>query len=135
VDNDGKTLFPFGYGLSYSTFSYDHLIATPHAAGTHGDVQVTVDVSNTGGQEGDEVAQLYLREDVASVETPSRSLAGFSRIHLKPKETKTVSFKVAQDQLAVWNVDRKWAVEPGSFTIWAGGSSEATLTTKFLLKP
>jgi beta-glucosidase len=135
VDDDGKPLFPFGYGLSYSTFNYDHLIARPPAAGSHGDVQITVDVTNTGSREGDEVAQLYLREDVTSVETPRRSLAGFSRKHLKPKETKTVSFKVLQDQLAIWNVERKWAIEPGNFTVWAGGSSEATLTTKFFLQP
>lgn len=135
VDDDGKPLFWFGYGLSYTSFKYDHLIATPPATGSYGDVLVTVDVTNTGNREGDEVAQLYLREDVTSVETPRRSLVGFSRFHLKPLETKTVLFKVPLDQLAVWNVDRKWVIERGSFTIWAGGSSEAELTTKFLLQP
>ena len=134
VDDDGTPLFSFGYGLSYAAFMYDHLIATAPASGSHGDVQITVDVTNTGSREGDEVAQLYLREDVTSVETPRRSLVGFSRFHLKPQETKRVLFKVPLDQLAVWNVDRKWAVEPGTFTIWAGGSSEASLTAKFSLK-
>ncbi len=135
VDDDGKPLFPFGFGLSYTTFRYDHLVATAPAAGSHGDVGVTVDVTNTGSREGDEVAQLYLRENVTSVETPRKSLVGFSRIHLKPKETRTVSFRVPQEQLAIWNADGKWVVEPGNFTIWAGGSSEAPLTTQFVLRP
>ena len=135
VDDDGKPLFPFGFGLSYTTFRYDHLIAAPPVAGSQGDVQVTVDVTNIGNCEGDEVAQLYLREDVTSVETPRRSLKGFSRIHLKPQETKAVFFRIPQDQLAVWNAEGKWTVEPGNFTIWAGGSSDASLTTKFSLHP
>jgi len=134
VDDDGKPLFPFGFGLSYTTFRYDRLVATPPAPGSRGDVQVTVDITNTGGREGDEVAQLYLREDFTSVETPRRSLKGFSRIHLKPRETKTVSFRIPQDQLAVWNAEGKWVVEPGNFTIWVGGSSEASSTTQFLLQ-
>ncbi len=135
IDDNGKPLFPFGFGLSYTTFRYDHLAVQPPAPGSHGDVQVTVEVTNTGSREGDEVAQLYMREDVTSVETPRRSLAGFSRIHLKPQETKTISFRVPQDQLAVWNVERKWAIEPGPFTVWVGGSSEASLMAKFVLKP
>jgi beta-glucosidase len=135
VDDDGTPLFPFGFGLSYTTFRYDHLVAAPPAAGSHGDLQVTVDVTNTGSRESDEVAQLYLREDVTSVETPRKSLVGFSRIHLKPQETKTVSFRVPQEQLEIWNAEGKWVVEPGNFTIWAGGSSEASLTTKFVLQP
>ena len=135
VNDDGEPLFPFGFGLSYTTFRYDHLLATPPVAGSHGDLQVTVDVTNTGNREGDEVAQLYLREDFTSVETPRRSLKGFSRIHLKPQETKTVSFRVPQDQLAVWNTESKWVIEPGNFTIWAGGSSEASLTSRFLFLP
>jgi beta-glucosidase len=133
IDDDGKPLFSFGYGLSYTTFSYSHLVTIPTADGGSGDVRVTVNVTNTGACEGDEVAQLYIHQDVASVETPRRSLAGFARIHLKPQETRTVAFRVTRDQLAVWNAERKWVVEPGSFTLWAGGSSEATLSTKFSL--
>ena len=135
VDDDGKPLFPFGFGLSYTTFRYDHLTAQAPAQGSKSDVVVTVDVTNTGDKEGDEVAQLYVREDVSSVETPDRSLKGFSRIHLKPHETKAVAFRVPQDQLAVWNQEGKWVVEPGNYTVWAGGSSEASLTARFFLHP
>jgi beta-glucosidase len=135
VEDDGKPLFAFGFGLSYTTFRYDHLSVQTPAAGSGGDVVATVEVTNAGDREGDEVAQLYLREDVSSVETPDRSLKGFSRVHLRPGEMKTVSFRVPQSQLAIWNADRKWVVEPGKYTVWAGGSSEATLTAQFTLQP
>jgi len=134
VDDDGKPLFPFGFGLSYTTFRYDHLAAQPPAPGSGGDIVVTADVTNTGDREGEEVAQLYLRQDVSSVETPDRSLKGFSRIRLKPQETKTVTFRIPQEQLAVWNAEGKWAVEPGSYTVWVGGSSEASLSRQFSLR-
>lgn len=132
VDDDGQPLFPFGFGLSYTTFRYDALtIKTP--ASSREDVIVTVNVTNIGGVEGDEVAQLYLREDVSSVETPDRSLKGFSRVHLSPGETRKVTFQVPLAQLAVWTAEGKWAIEPGTYTAWAGSSSLATLTTKFQL--
>ncbi|HEY3987885.1 MAG TPA: glycoside hydrolase family 3 N-terminal domain-containing protein [Acidobacteriaceae bacterium] len=133
VDDDGKPLFPFGFGLSYTTFRYDRLAVEPLSPGSSEAVQVTVDVTNTGDREGDEVAQLYIRENVTSVETPSRSLAGFARIHLQPHGTKTVTFRIPQRQLAVWNTEGKWAIEPGLFTVWAGGSSDASLAAQFRL--
>ena len=94
---------------------------------------MTVDVTNDGDRQGEEVAQLYVRQDVGSVETPERSLKGFSRIALNPQETKNVIFRIPQDQLAVWNAENKWAVEAGSYTLWVGGSSQASLTAKFVL--
>jgi beta-glucosidase len=133
VDDDGHPLFPFGFGLSYTTFQYDHLSTRSPATGAAGDIIVTVDVTNTGSTEGSEVAQLYLRQNVSSVETPARSLQGFSRINLKPQGTKTVTFRLHQGQLAIWNAEKKWAVEPGNYTIWVGGSSEASLTSQFTL--
>jgi beta-glucosidase len=135
VDDDGKPLFPFGFGLSYTTFSYDHLAVQPPAPGSRDDVKVTVDITNSGDREGDEVAQLYVQEDVSSVETPSRSLKGFSRIRLNPQETRTVVFRIPQNQLAVWNAERQWVVEPGRYTLWVGASSLASLTTSFHLNP
>jgi beta-glucosidase len=134
ADDDGKPLFPFGFGLSYTTFRYDQLVAQPPAAGSTGAVHVTVDVANTGDRSGDEVVQLYLRENVSSVETPDRSLAGFSRIHLRPQERKTVTFEIPQSQLAVWNAEGKWVIEPGQLTVWAGGSSQASLAAEVRLQ-
>lgn len=133
VDSDGKPLFPFGFGLSYTTFAYSDL-AVQALRNSHDDIVATVNVTNTGNREGDEVAQLYVREDTSSVETPVRSLAGFSRIHLKPHETKTVTFRVPQGQLAVWSTKKTWVVEPGNYTVWAGGSSQASLSAHFVLK-
>jgi beta-glucosidase len=135
VDDDGKPLFPFGFGLSYTTFRYDHLTIQTPSPGSKGEIRITVDVTNTGEREGDEVAQLYMREEVGSVETPERLLEGFSRIHLRPQETKKVSFNVSQKQLAVWNAENRWAVEPGNYTVWVGGSSLASLTARFVLHP
>lgn len=135
VDDDGQPLFPFGFGLSYSTFTYNHLIAKALVPGRHNDVEVSVDVTNTGTREGDEVVQLYMHQDTSSVETPARALEGFSRIHLKPGETKTVTFAVPQHELEIWNAQGKWVAEPGQFTFWAGGSSLATLSTQIALKP
>jgi len=135
VDDDGKPLFPFGFGLSYTSFRYDHLVVNAPAPRSDVAIGVTVEVTNTGDRDGDEVAQLYLRENVTSVETPHRSLVGFSRIHLKPKETRTIAFRIPQSQVAIWNSEGKWAIEPGRFTVWAGGSSEASLAAHFRLEP
>lgn len=135
VDDDGEPLFPFGFGLSYATFRYDHLLVQTPSPKSHHPVRVSVEVTNTGDREGDEVAQLYIRQDTSSVETPERSLKGFSRIRLQSHETKTVTFIVRQAELAIWNTDSQWVTEPGTFTLWAGGNSRAELTTKFTLKP
>ena len=134
VDDDGKPLFPFGYGLSYSSFAYARLTAQARSTGVDGDVAVTVDVTNSGDRAGDEVAQLYMRQDTSSVETPERSLKGFERIHLMPHETKTVHFSIPMRELEIWNAQDKWVVEPGKYTLWAGGSSQADLTTSFQIK-
>jgi beta-glucosidase len=135
VDSSGRPLFPFGFGLSYTTFRYDRLVVQPPLPGSHGDIRITANVTNTGDRAGDEVAQLYVRENVSSVETPERSLKGFSRIRLQPGETRTVTFLVPQRQLAVWNAEDRWAVEAGRYTVWVGGSSQASLSAEFNLQP
>jgi beta-glucosidase len=133
VDGDGEPLFPFGFGLGYTTFRYDHLAAKAPAPGSKADVRVTVDVTNTGDREGDDVVQLYEHEETTSVETPGRSLCGFSRVHLQSHETRQVAFVVPQSQLAVWNAAGRWVVEPGRFTVWVGGDSRADLAATFSL--
>ncbi len=135
VDDNGEPLFSFGFGLSYTTFRYDHLLVPSTIPLGSNDIVLSVDVTNTGSREGDEVAQLYIRENTSSVETPIRSLEGFTRIRLKPNETRKVTFRVPQKQLAVWNAEKQWAVEPGKYTVWVGGSSRATLASSFVLVP
>lgn len=133
VDDDGAPLFPFGFGLSYTSFRYDHLAVQTPAPGSNADILVTADITNEGDRPGEEVAQLYVRQDVGSVEGPDRSLKGFSRIVLNPQETKRVTFRIPREQLAVWNAEGDWAVEAGQYTLWVGGSSQASLTTKFVI--
>jgi beta-glucosidase len=135
TDSDGLPLFPFGFGLSYTTFAYTNLRVTSPSPGTTDDVVIKVDVNNTGGRLGDEVAQLYFRQAIASVETPIRSLAGFERISLRPGEMKTVTFRLRQQHLKLWNEQRMWIIEPGDFLVWIGGSSTATLTAQFRIYP
>lgn len=128
VEGAAEPLFPFGFGLSYTSFGYSNLVSKPVGKDS---VEVSVDVKNIGGKEGDDVVQLYLRPDTSSVETPGRALKGFTRVHLKPGETKTISFELGAYELAVWSARKRWEVEPGTYTIWAGGSSAARLTSKF----
>ncbi len=131
VDGDRTPLFPFGFGLSYTTFSYDGLTVKAPEAGSDTDVLVTVDVRNSGQVEGDEIAQLYLHHDVSSVEVADRALQAFARVHLKPGQTERVTFRLKPAQLAVWDARREWSVEPGPYTVFAGGSSQATLKAQF----
>jgi beta-glucosidase len=131
VEGDRKPLYPFGLGLSYSEFKYDHLSIAP--VDPHGaeEVSVSVDVTNSGNVEGDEIAQLYLHHDLSSVEVPDRALKGFLRVHLKPAETMHLTFSIKPSELAVWNINHHWMVEPGPYTIFVGGSSEAALSASF----
>ena len=124
--NGRKPLFPFGWGLSYTTFKFDHLRVDPATIGTGGETTVSVDVTNTGSREGDEVAELYIHQRVASVTRPVMELRGFQRLGLKPGERKTVEFKLTPRDLQMLNQDMHWAVEPGVFDIMVGPSSDQT---------
>jgi len=124
--NGRKPLFPFGWGLSYTTFRLDHLRVDPAAIGTDGETTVSVDVTNTGSREGDEVAELYIHQRVASVTRPVMELRGFQRLGLKPGEMKTVEFKLTPRDLQMLNQDMHWVVEPGVFDIMVGPSSDQT---------
>lgn len=131
VDGNRTPQFPFGFGLSFTTFRYDNLSAQILPNEKDGNVVITVTVTNTGSVDGDEIAQLYLHHDASTVEMPDRALKGFSRVHLKPGESKRVEFALGHADLAVWSREHKWVVEPGTYTAFAGGSSDATLATKF----
>jgi beta-glucosidase len=133
VDGDSSPLFCFGHGLSYTTFRYDQLTIDSYSADTGGDILVSVRVTNTGHMAGDEVAQLYVRQETASVATPVQALKGFSRIHLQTGESQTVQFRLSQADLAVWGAERQWQTEPGEFEVMVGGSSQGGLSGKFTL--
>lgn len=125
-----QPLFPFGWGLSYTTFKYSVPRLAPATIGTAGETKVSVDVSNIGRVRGDEVVQLYIRDEVSSVTRPVKELRGFRRITLDPGETKTVDFDLGFDQLSFLNRDMRRVVEAGTFKIMVGGNStDLTLAT------
>ncbi|WP_221030569.1 glycoside hydrolase family 3 N-terminal domain-containing protein [Actomonas aquatica] len=127
-------LFAFGHGLSYTTFAYSDLSATPTTGTIDGDVTVSVTVTNTGDRAGDEVVQLYLRDNYSSLTTYERRLAGFQRLHFAPGESRTVTFTLTREHLQLYNADRQWVVEPGGFTVMVGASSaDIRASTTFTL--
>jgi beta-glucosidase len=123
LDLTGHPLFPFGYGLSYTTFEYSSLEIEPTEIGQNGKAIVRCKVRNTGSRRGDEVVQLYIRDVLASVARPIIQLAGFQRVSLAPGEEKTVTFALSEDQLKMLDKDLRWVVEPGAFRVLVGASS------------
>jgi len=134
VDSSSTPLYPFGWGLSYSTFTYGNLSLSPDTIGTGGKTTVSVEVTNSSAVRGDEVVQLYIRDEVSSVTRPVKELRGFRRITIDPGETKKVEFTLGLEELSFLNRDMRRVVEPGTFKIMAGGNSvdliETTLTVK-----
>lgn len=124
VDMPAAPLWHFGHGLSYTDFEYSNLKITPEHILPGGEVQVTLEVKNTGKVEGKEVVQLYIKDDVSSVTTPVKQLRGFKKIGLKPGEKQTVSFTLKPEDLALLDRKMKWIVEPGQFNIMIGSSSD-----------
>lgn len=125
----GKTavygaLYPFGHGLSYTTFAYSNLKVLPKEGYTGSTIHVSVDIQNTGDREGDEVVQLYIKDLYSSVTTYVSQLRGFERVHLQPNETKTIHFELKPSDLELLDINMKWTVEPGEFKICVGSSSE-----------
>lgn len=120
----GVPLYPFGYGLSYTTFSYSNLRISRRTITPGSDVRISVDIENIGGRGGDEVAQLYIHDVDASVQRPIKELRGFQRVHLEPGEKKTVTFTLSYDSLAFWDeATKRFVVESGMFDIMVGSSS------------
>ena len=131
LDVPWTPLWPFGHGLSYTTFRYDGLQLGARDGRASATVTVRVNVTNTGTRAGEDVVQLYLRDDVASVARPVRELKAFRRVALEAGETRTVQFVLGPDDLSFRRLDMRRVVEPGSFTLWAGGSSAATLEARY----
>jgi len=125
-------LYPFGYGLSYTTFAFSNLQLDQKSIPASGRLQVSVDVLNQGAVAGDQVVQLYIHQRAGSASRPVRELKGFERIALAAGEKKTVRFTLGPDELKFWSAEaRAWVVEPEQFDVWAGGDSKATLHSEF----
>jgi beta-glucosidase len=122
-------LYPFGFGLSYTSFSLSAPRLSATKIGIGGKTSVSVDVRNSGAREGDEVVQLYIRDKVSSVTRPVKELKGFQRVTLKPGESRTVTFTVGPEALQMWNDQMRRVVEPGDFEIMTGNSSVALQST------
>jgi beta-glucosidase len=124
LDLTGQPLFPFGFGLSYTTFEYADLTIQPATLGSTGSATISFVVKNTGRVAGDEVAQLYIRDVLASVARPVMELAGFQRVRLGPGESRAVSIPLSNESLRMLDRDMRWVVEPGAFRIMVGSSSK-----------
>lgn len=131
LDAGFDPLFPFGYGLSYTTFAYDKLNLSAATLRPEDTLTASVEVTNTGEYTATEVVQLYVRDKVGSVTRPVKELKGFQRVTLQPGETRTVTFSLPAGELAFWNIDMKKVVEPGEFELWLGTNSREGLSAGF----
>lgn len=131
IDSPVSPLYPFGYGLSYTNFKFSDLNVDKEKISVNNSVEVSVKVKNTGKYAGTEIAQLYIRDLVASVTRPVKELKGFKRIFLNPGKAKTITFTVTPKSLEFYNIDMKKTIEPGKFNVMVGGNSEDVLTNSF----
>jgi beta-glucosidase len=135
-DLSSKPLYPFGYGLSYTTFKFDNVRLTRTSIKSGDATEVDVDVTNTGSTAGDAVGQVYIHQRAGSASRPVRQLKGFQRVMLKPGETQTLKFSLGKDELQFWSPQTKaWGVEPGTFDVWAGDDSTASLHAELTVTP
>ncbi len=133
TDSPKTALYPFGYGLSYTTFQYKNLKLNKTKISKNGEIIVSVEVSNIGKFDGEEVVQLYIRDLVGSITRPVKELKGFEKIAIKAGEKKTVTFIINAETLQFYTANKKWEVEPGDFNIWIGGDSNAPLKASFTI--
>jgi beta-glucosidase len=134
LDSPNTPLYPFGHGLSYTTFEYGDLVLSADTIAAEGSVSVSATVTNTGDVAGAEVVQLYVRDVVASVVRPVKELRGFTKVFLEPGERRTVRFTLGPRELGFYNQDMQWVVEPGVFKVWIGWSSEEGLEGSFVVR-
>ena len=131
TDTPNEALYPFGYGLSYTTFEYKNLKINKTEIKKDESINLSIDVSNSGNLDGEEVVQLYIHDLVGSITRPVKELKGFEKIMLKAGETKTIDFSIDDKLLQFYTVNKKWEVEPGDFEVFVGGDSSTTLKTVF----
>ena len=134
LDVDNEPLYPFGYGLSYTTFSYSDITLDKSSMNINGEIMATVTVTNTGKYDGSEVVQLYIRDLIGSVTRPVKELKGFEKIFLKAGESKQVSFKLTADMLKFYNYNLDFVCEPGDFEVMIGGDSRDVNKALFSLQ-
>ena len=134
IDERNEPVYPFGYGLSYTTFKYENLQLSSGTMHENDTLTVSVDVTNTGDYDGKEVVQLYVRDLVGSVTRPVKELKGFQKVALKKGETKTVSFNLTVEDLKFYNYDLDFVAEPGEFEVFVGGDSNTELKETFILQ-
>ena len=131
IDVPSTPLYPFGYGLSYTKFKFSNLTISDDRIGPHGNLEITADITNTGDRIGDEVAQLYIRDLVASRTRPVKELKGFARVTLEPGQTKQVTFRLGPQHLGFYDTHMEYVVEPGTFNVWVGPNSVSGLQGQF----
>ena len=134
LDIDNEPLYPFGYGLSYTTFEYSDVKLDKTSMNINGEITATVTLTNTGRYDGAEVVQLYLRDLVGSITRPVQELKGFQKVFLKVGESKEISFKITSDLLKFYDYDLDYVCEPGDFDVMIGGSSRDVKTARFTLQ-
>ncbi|MBL7965755.1 MAG: beta-glucosidase BglX [Prolixibacteraceae bacterium] len=134
LDVSNDPLYPFGYGLSYTSFDYKNLKLSSNELNSNGELKVSVEVTNSGNYDGAEVVQLYLRDLVGTVTRPVKELKGFQKVFLKKGETRTVEFTLTEKDLRFYNSELKLVSEPGDFKVFVGTSSASTLEAGFTLK-
>jgi beta-glucosidase len=131
IDAPATPLYPFGYGLSYTKFKYSNLTLSADKIPADSIITVSAEVENAGQYEGDEIVELYIQDEVASVIRPVKELKGFTKVHLKPGEKKTVTFTLEPKELGFYNQEMKYVVEPGVFKIWVAWNSAEGLEASF----
>lgn len=134
LDVDNEPLYPFGYGLSYTTFQYSDVSLSSHTLGSNGSITATVTLTNNGQRDGAEVVQLYIHDLVGSSTRPVRELRGFQKVFLKAGESRQITFQITPDLLRYYNYELQHVAEPGDFDVMIGGNSQQLKSARFTLK-